>query len=375
MLTTPKRKKECVNYKVIETFEKYETNGAIEIRALELHKKHKFRAIIAMSEYDLLRAGRLRDILKIKGQSFESALAFRDKVIMKKYLQKVGLMVPNFSKVESVIDIYNFIQTHGYPVIIKPIDGMGSIGTIVLRNRRDLMDYLINGLDYNIEIETFIEGEMYHIDGLVLNGEVVHCWPSKYVNGCLAFQDDKVLGSYQLNADNPLTQRLIDYTKNALSALPTPENTSFHAEVFHTTNNKLVFCEIASRTGGGLVRQTIQQGFGFDINQLVVQAQCGLEVTVPYYINGEGPKVQSGWLLIPPKKGLLKEIPKLSFANWVTKQDISAKPGQEFDGSISSVDAIAGFCISGNSEEQLVFRIQELATWFEQSLVWENKLI
>ncbi|NPC93041.1 hypothetical protein HOO54_12565 [Bacillus sp. WMMC1349] len=44
-----------------------------------------------------------------------------------------------------------------------------------------------------------------------------------------------------------------------------------------------------------------------------------------------------------------------------------------YNGSSSSVDAIAGYCISGDSEEQLVNRIQELATWFDQSSVWEDK--
>ncbi|NPC93042.1 hypothetical protein HOO54_12570 [Bacillus sp. WMMC1349] len=202
------------------------------------------------------------------------------------------MAVPHYLKVESAIDIYHFIQKHGYPVIIKPVAGMGSISTTILRDRKDFINYLTSGVEENMEIETYIEGDMYHIDGFVLNGDVVHCWPSKYINGCLAFQEDKALGSYQLSRDNPLTQRLIDYTKKALAALPTPENTSFHAEVFYNTSDELIFCEIASRTGGGYVRQTIQQAFGFDMNYLVTQAQCGLAVKPAY--DFQGPKVQSG---------------------------------------------------------------------------------
>ncbi|MED4292227.1 ATP-grasp domain-containing protein [Priestia megaterium] len=372
MLTSSKRKEECSNYKEAYFFENYEKNCGIEIQALELYNKHKFQKIIALSEYDLLRAARLREALNVKGQSLKSAIAFRDKIIMKEYLKAKDINVPTFSRIESAIDIYNFIKKNSYPVVIKPIDGMGSIGATVLHNDKELMNYLTNGLKPNMEIETFVEGDMYHIDGLILNEKVVHCWPSKYVNGCLAFHQEDILGSYQLDPSNPLTKKLISFTKDVLEALPTPENTSFHAEVFHTPNDELVFCEIASRTGGGLVRQAIQQGFGFDINQLVVEAQCDLEVNFPRHLVGKGPSSPSGWLLIPPKKGRLKKIPTAPSIDWVKKKEISAKLNQEFDGSTSSVDAIAGFCIVGTSEKQLNSRIQDLAVWFNKSTVWES---
>lgn len=372
VLTTPERAKECTNYRIVEAFDHYETNAGIEIRALELFEIFNFRAIIVTSEFDLLRAARLRELLGIKGQSLESAVAFRDKTVMKEHIRKAGLSVPHFAKIDSSIDLYQFIQQHGYPVVVKPVDGLGSRNTAVLSNRNDLMDYLKNGLASNLEVETFIEGEMYHIDGLVLNGELVHCWPSKYTNGCLAFKDGMVNGSYFLDVANPLTPRLIKFTTQVLEALPTPENTSFHAEVFHTPDDELIFCEIACRTGGGLIREAIQQGFGFDINKVVAQAQCGLDVKVPFSAGGQGPQRSSGWLLIPPKRGILRKIPTERYADWVTKTEISAKPNQEFRGAFSSVDTIARFLVEGESEVQVRNRIQELADWFEHSVVWEQ---
>ncbi|MCF2132233.1 ATP-grasp domain-containing protein [Strepomyces sp. STD 3.1] len=373
MLTSTERINECENYQYIESFDQYPLNGGIEVRSLELNETYQFRVIIATSEYDLLRAGRLRNILGIPGQSFESALLFRDKILMKKCLREAGINVPNFKKIESALDLYSFVQTHGYPVIVKPIDGSGSESTSVLRNREDMLDYLAFGIANNLEVESFVEGDMYHIDGLILNNEVVLNWPSRYVNGCLAFQNDQFLGSYQLEYDNPLTSRLIEFVEKVLGALPTPEITTFHAEVFHTPDDNLVFCEIASRTGGAMVREAIQQGFGFDINQVCVQVQCGLNVNIPDNSTlRNGPKLLSGWLLIPPKVGILKSLPTVPFEDWIIKQKISAKPGQTFDGSSSSVDAVASYLVVGNSEEELNNRINQLATWFNESAVWEK---
>lgn len=62
---------------------------------------YQFETIIASSEYDVLRAGKLRTMLGIKGQSYESGLLFRNKVLMKERLQSAGVRVPNFKKIET----------------------------------------------------------------------------------------------------------------------------------------------------------------------------------------------------------------------------------------------------------------------------------
>jgi hypothetical protein len=130
-----------------------------------LHAEFKFTHVVALSEEDLIRAGRpschnhvfvqpvpvfvvarLRGALGISyGQNLESALRFRDKVtslpgsleclllvpvgseagcwllmyaqvLMKRVLSARGLGVPEYAAVECASDIVNFISVHGYPV-------------------------------------------------------------------------------------------------------------------------------------------------------------------------------------------------------------------------------------------------------------------
>ncbi|PAV36417.1 carboxylate--amine ligase, partial [Bacillus licheniformis] len=281
-----------------------------------------------------------------------------------------GVKVPDFKKIDSAADLYKFVQTFGFPVVVKPIYGSGSVDTTVLRNRQDVWNFLAKGLPDHLEVESFIEGDMYHIDGLILDEEIVLSWPSRYINGCLAFQDHQFLGSLQLELKNPLTRRLTDFVQKALAALPVPNTTTFHAEVFHTPDDELVFCEVASRTGGAMVREATAQTFGFDINEVCVKAQCGLEFHIPEVDNN--PDRLSGWLLIPPKDGVLKEIKPAPAADWIAKQNISAQAGDRFHGSSSSVDAIASCLIIGRTEAELRGRISRLATWFHDHTVWEK---
>lgn len=368
LFTTKERAEASVEFEHVEGFNEYEINDSIEVRAIEFYRKYPFHTVIATSEFDILRAARIRDYLDLAGQNVVSALTYRNKVIMKETLIRHQIPVPNFVRAQSAIDIYKFIETNGYPIVIKPFDGSGSVGVEIIYSVEDLYDYLSKGLNSNLEVEQFIEGDMYHIDGIVLSGELEFCWPSKYINGCLAHQDSKFNGSFLLGQDNPLTGRLIQFIKDVIKALPTPSNTSFHAEVFHTLDDKLVFCEIASRTGGGFIRETIIQAFDLDLTKTSIQAQCGIISELNMKAT---PNIYSGFLLVPSQKGKLINIPDSCNASWVTKYEIDAKPGDFFDGSSSSVDTIAKFLIIGSSESEVHSRINQLALWFEKNTLWE----
>lgn len=367
VLSAEKRRDDYPQYAHSEFFHRYEDNDMIELRALELYKAYPYRAIIATSEFDILRAGRLRSYLELAGQSYESAVAFRNKVVMKHLLQQGGVDVPPYVELTSIIDVHHFIKLHGFPAIIKPIYGSGSTDICILRSEADVLSLAERGIGAELEIESFVDGDMYHIDGLVLGGELQFCWPSKYINGCLAFQSNHFNGSYLLDETNPLTQRLVDLVKKILMLLPTPLHTSFHAEVFHTPDDRLVCCEIASRTGGGLIRETIQQGFGLDLTRHSVQAQCGMQWDAPPH---KSVNTMGGFLLMPTQKGILTSIPE-QYPEWVTLKNISANPGQMLQKSESSVDTVASFRVKGNSEAEVAERIRWLAKYVESQTKWE----
>ena len=100
----------------------------LEIEAIHLFEEHPYRAIIALDESDIIRAARLREYLGLKGQHLESAIAFRNKCVMKSIAQNHGIPCASFTPLRSVVDLYDFVKKQKLPVILKPIDEMGSIG-------------------------------------------------------------------------------------------------------------------------------------------------------------------------------------------------------------------------------------------------------
>ncbi|MBM7702281.1 ATP-grasp domain-containing protein [Metabacillus iocasae] len=370
VLTTSKRAPN-VQAAFVEGYEDYEVNGCIELKAAQLHEKHHYHTIVATSEYDIYRAAKIRDFVGIKGQSSESALAFRNKVVMKNILEKTNIAVPTYREIDSAIDLYEFVQNNGFPIIVKPIDGSGSEGVTKIDHDDQLYEFVRKTNLTNLEVEAFIEGDMYHIDGLFINGEVAFSWPSKYMNGCLSHQAGTFNGSYLLDAENLLTMKLNAFVKQVLHALPTPEHIAYHAEVFVTPDEQLVFCEIACRRGGGYIAETIQQAFDIDLTKVSVQAQCGIDVSLPRALHA--PLVHSGFLLVPAKKGLLLELPSECNEEWVTQYEIYARAGDRYGGAGSSLDNIATFLVKGKDEQEVKQRIESLAEWFDQQTKWLEK--
>lgn len=372
LLTSDQQVEGFKGYKKVKTISNYDSSGLVEKKAIDLANENSYDTVIAISELDLIRAAKIREKFSIKGQKEESALAFRNKVIMKGIANKTSIKVPNYSKINSTFDLLDFITNNGYPVVVKPIDGSGSVNTNVLYNDIQLENFLSGGIHDNLMVEQFIEGDMYHIDGLVVKGKIMLIWPSKYINGCLAFKDGKYLGSYLLDNENPLTRELIKKVEELLKVFPTPETTTFHAEIFHTINNEFYFCEIASRTGGGPIKDVILQAFDIDITKLWVQAQCGIYIETPNQ-NGEllTPNIQTGFVLIPPEKGVFKGIQMGNLPEWVDDYKIFATEGQSFNHAKLSIDHIASFRVQGISEKDILSKIQFVTNLFQNSIRWE----
>lgn len=355
------------SYYYANSFSNYEENSDVEKKAAEIIEKNNIKTIIAKSECDLLRAGKLRDQFNIPGQTYEQALAFRDKVVMKTHLSKTSIKIPLFKRLQNKQEAIEFAKAHGFPLILKPVDGAGSINVTVLNNDAHLQRMHESGFR-DMEIETFVEGKMYHVDGIVINHEIKFIYPSRYLTSCLNEKNLGPLSSAIIDYSDPLRSRLIDFTKAILAALPTPANTTFHAEVFHTPEDELVFCEIASRTGGARVRETMMSAFDVDLDQLWIQSQVNIQKNISY---PEKPSILSAWMLMSPQKGKLIHLPDMQFPEWVFDYRKSGVIEKQYADATKRTDAIASFVVRGENQTEIQERLKYLENWFNSHVIWE----
>src|SRR5215813_13687617 len=309
-------------YDHVEIIESFDKNGWTDIRALELHSEYNFRVILPHSEYDLIRAARLREYLGIPGQSVESAIAYRDKVRMKEIVRRAGVEVADFRSLDSPLDLYRFALDNGFPLIVKPVDAGGSRNVQTLADMSDLQSFLTAGMPPNFMVEKFVDGIMYHADGIAQDGRILFSCFSRYFNGCLAYKQSQSVGSIIVDPHKSIAKRVNAVTAQVIEALPPLPVLAFHAEFFHTDSDKLLMCEIASRTAGGRDTEVVEAAYGVNLNKSWVRLQCGLpEVVQPKFAGS------SGSLIVPPRKGKLAEIPESAPFPWIIDYNPTAKPG------------------------------------------------
>ncbi len=255
--------------------------------------------LIALSEFTLEIAARVRQALGIPGHGPEEVAVYRDKARMKEVLCEHGLAVPAFARCGSREQALEFAREVGFPVIVKPVDGAASIGVAKADDESSLAA-LLESVDLaRYEVETFVEGHIHHVDGICdEHGEVPFQVVSRYINTCLDFAQAQPLGSVILQA-SPLRARIEAFSRQCLRALGV-SNSAFHLELFARTDGSLVFLEVGARVGGSEVPHLINKVFGVNLYEQVLRRLAGESPLIP----APAGDPSGGWLVIPKPQRL-----------------------------------------------------------------------
>lgn len=348
-------------------FPNFRENWQVEYCALELVAGGAIERVIATSEYDILRAARIRACAALPGQTVESAKAFRDKVIMKDLARKrVQVPIP-YRRLESAVDLFEFVDEVNLPIVIKPVDGAGSLRASVIHDRADLMSWLGEGSLQGFEVEPFIHGDMYIVDGLYCHGKIQLAWSSRYVSDCLSHTRGEGVSVAQIGDNNPIHTRLMKFCEELFLALPMPETTTFHTEVFLTPGDELVLCEVASRTGGGAIRRLGELTFGVDLHMLWIRSQAGMDISAQIEATRQN-SVMYGFAQIPPIKSEIAKLPNQIPFDFVVEYIQELNPTLSDSGPLESSSKSATIIVRGESTEILERNLGHVVDWMRSAI-------
>ncbi len=369
-------------FQSIHFFADLGTNDRAELEAIALHARSPFTRIVATSEDDLFRAARLRELLGIEGPSSADVLVFRDKLLMKKVATAGGIPVARHSQVQTMTDIVAFVRDVGYPIVVKPLRGMGSAETHVIRSDADLSALAERrpfgsnlGLPHLLA-EKFVDGALCHVNGLILDGRLQVVSPSRFIHTALEYvRDQSFLGSYVMGAEGPDRERLAAFASRVLlEAFPTPRECMFHLECFLKDDGEIVLCEVACRLGGNGINEEVRLSYDVNMKLEYLRSQflgigaCNVR-TAPKGLGGQ----LAGRLLISPRNGRLESIPASCTESFVLDYQARGKPGNDYSVMTMSDDDIANFLLVAPNEAELRARILGLHEWFDANTRWVAK--
>lgn len=226
-----------------------------------LREHGPFDRILTRQEKHLLTAAELRERHGIPGMRPAQTRLFRDKVPMKEAILRAGLRAPRYVELDGA-------PPEALPwagaTILKPRDGAGSQGVQLFPSAAAALAHLRGegaaALAHH-ELEEYLEGPIWHVDGYLFEGEPVAVQTSKYVGTCLDYNAGRPLGSIQF--DNP---GLAAWALECLRALGA-RSLTFHLEAIVTPHGP-AFLEVAGRAGGGDVVETFQRATGIHLHVL-----------------------------------------------------------------------------------------------------------
>lgn len=317
--------------------------------------------IVTISEQLILVAAQLREELGLEGQDLSSALRFRDKVVMKNALRDAGCPeIPRFITADRELPELPW-QAERY--VVKSRLGFGSRAVQVVSDLHEmnLARRELDAIQPGIEVEEYVEGEMYHCDAVVYGGVPVFASVCRYLTPPGIFRSVATRGSVTLG-EGTLRQRIVDYNAEVLRHLGLRDGVT-HLEVFHTPDDRVVFCEIAARPGGGGICTVVRQAYGVDLITAALRTQSGFPPQAPARPDGRlwgliGYYPQPGLLPAPidtdplPEDlgiqhyftGCVRPGPAQSSTDYAHKFVVSAATPEEFQRRWDDVSDVVAAC-------------------------------
>ena len=120
------------------------------------------------NEYWLERDAMLRTDFNIcSGFKIEDMPKVKYKSKMKKYYEKAGVKVAKYCIAKDEKTCKKFIKEVGYPVIVKPDNGVGANDTHKLSSDKELSEFFKNKLPVSYIMEEYIQAEVNSYDAIV----------------------------------------------------------------------------------------------------------------------------------------------------------------------------------------------------------------
>ncbi|MGH9845407.1 MAG: ATP-grasp domain-containing protein, partial [Blastocatellia bacterium] len=138
--------------------------------------------VVALDEFDIEMAATLREHLRVPGMGETTSRYFRDKLAMRKRAHEKGIRVPPFCSVINYDKLREYMDRVPGPWVLKPRSSASAIGIKKVATADDLwpiLDSLGDEQSFHV-LEKFVPGEVYHVDSIVEDKEVLFAAVSKY---------------------------------------------------------------------------------------------------------------------------------------------------------------------------------------------------
>ena len=265
--------------------------GAVEAVRRAADGRVRFDRVVALWEPAVLLAARLREALGVDGMRYDHAMLFRDKDLMKQAVAAAGIRVPYHRRATTAAEVREAVEQVGYPAIVKPIAGAGSMDTFRVDSPAELEAAIgrLGHIDV-VNVEEFVDGEEFTYDTVCANGKILYEHVGYYRPRPLVARTEEWISPQTLSLRDIDTDWVKDGVAmgHAVSDALRVGTGYTHMEWYRKSDGEVVFGEIAARPAGA--RTVDLMNFNSDIDLFAGYAEAELDgtfsqdVTRAYYV-------------------------------------------------------------------------------------------
>jgi biotin carboxylase len=233
-----------------------------------LARTKKLDRIVALDEFDMETAATLREHLRVPGMGLTTMRYFRDKLAMRMKALDRGVRVPDFVPVVHHDDIRYYLKHVAGPWVLKPRQEASAIGIKKIHVADELWPVLeqLGDKQSSYLLEKFVPGEVYHVDSVVSENEVLFANVSKYGKPPMnVAQGGGVFTTFTVPRASEEDSGLREINRELIGALGLVRGVA-HAEFIRAHGDgHFYFLECAARVGGAYINEMVEAATGINL--------------------------------------------------------------------------------------------------------------
>jgi biotin carboxylase len=224
--------------------------------------------IVALDEYDMETAATLREHLRVPGMGLTTMRYFRDKLAMRMKALDRGVRVPDFVPVVNHADIRYYLEHVPGPWVLKPRQEASAIGIKKIYASEELWPVLeqLGDQQSSFLLERFIPGDVYHVDSVVSESEVVFASVSKYGKPPMnVAQGGGIFTTCIIPRGSEEDKGLREINRELIAALGLVRGVAHTEFIQAHADGHFYFLECAARVGGAYINEMVEAATGINL--------------------------------------------------------------------------------------------------------------
>lgn len=239
------------------------------IRAVSyLAREESIDRVVPLDDFDLEKAAALREHLRVPGLGETTTRHFRDKLAMRLQAAEAGIHVPEFVHALNRARLCDFAERVPPPWLVKPRFEASATGIKKINSPAELWPALADLGDrqsFHL-VERYVPGDIFHVDSIVSEREVVFASVSRYGTPPLdVVHGGGVFTTRTLPPGSEDARALAEVNRRVIEAMRMRRGVSHTEFIKSRADGRFYFLETAARVGGAHIAELVEAATGVNL--------------------------------------------------------------------------------------------------------------